>query len=63
MLRKRYQALSVVWITPRSVLSLNCSLPMKVMPPTPVVGPSLISNTRSTRFWSSSMILGSTLAA
>jgi hypothetical protein len=58
-----YQALSVVWIAPRSVLSLNFSLPMKLMPATPVRGPSLTSNTRSTRFWSSSMILGSTRAA
>ena len=32
MVRNRYQALSVVWIAPRSVLSLNVSLPMKLMP-------------------------------
>ena len=43
--------------------SLKYSLPMKLTFLMPVTGPSVISNTRSTRFCSSWMTFGSTAAA
>ena len=61
--KNRYQRLSLVSITPRSVASLNSVLPTKLMLRTPVDGPSLISKTRSTRFSDNWMTFGSTVAA
>ena len=60
---KRYQALSRVWITSLSALSLKRLLPMKLIRRMPVTEPSFTSNTRSTRFCSSRMTLGSMVAA
>ena len=61
--RKRQIASSRLAITSRSRLSLKAWLPTKAMRLTSVAAPSLISNTTSTRFWSSRMIFGSTVAA
>ncbi len=63
LVKNRYQAASFVWMTSRKVPSLNAWLPMNTIRDTSVSGPSLISNTRSTRFCSSSITLGSTVAA
>ncbi len=50
----------VVLITSRSRQPEYARLPMKLISLTAVLPPSLISNTRSTRLFGSSMIFGST---
>ena len=59
----RQIACSRLAITSRNRFSLKARLPTKAMRLTRVVSPSLTSNTTSTRFWSSRMIFGSTVAA
>ncbi|MNI53559.1 hypothetical protein D3C73_1084040 [compost metagenome] len=61
-LNSRHQADCLVTMTWRRSLSENASLPRKVMAAMPVSGPSSISNTTSTRFWSSWTSLGVTVA-
>ncbi|MNR16098.1 hypothetical protein D3C85_1326710 [compost metagenome] len=61
-LNRRHQLDSLVTITSRRSLSEKAVLPRKVMAATPVSGPSSISKTTSTRFWSNCTSLGVTVA-
>jgi hypothetical protein len=53
----------LVAICPRIWSAEKTALPMMLIWRTSDFGPSLISNTRSTRFWSTVIILGATAAA
>jgi len=63
VVKKFQKDASTVVTSSRSVESENSRLPMKLIERIEVSGPSLISNARSTRFCSSWMTLGSTVAA
>ncbi len=62
-LKKESSRASFVTISPLRSPSENASLPMMLIWRTLDLGPSLISNTTSTRFCASCTILGSTVAA